>query len=105
MCILKKIYYIAKQRICGATCGILNKRRASDSSPVVVNRNSHMSVFASTTDHRERPAARNLRLFIEEACYRVTETLNRNHFPGRDEYLIILPPDTYRQSKWKGGVK
>ena len=71
--------------------GIFNISRAADSSPMVVNRNAHVSVFASTTDHRQRPAAYNLRPFIEETRDGVRQTLNWNHFPRRDEHLIVIP--------------
>lgn len=71
--------------------GIFNISRAADSSPMIVNRDSHVSVFASTTDHRQRPAAYNLRPFIEETVGDVKRSLNWNQFPKRDDQLIVVP--------------
>lgn len=71
--------------------GIFNISRAANSSPMIVSRDSHVSVFASTTDHRQRPASYSLRPFIEETRAGVTRSLNWNHFPKRDEQLMVIP--------------
>jgi hypothetical protein len=76
--------------------GIFNLSRAADSSPMIVNHDSHVSVFASTTDHRRAPAAWNRRPLIEETRQGTTRTLAWEEFPKRDEQLIVVPLYTGR---------
>jgi hypothetical protein len=71
--------------------GIFNISRAADSYPMVVTRDAKVSVFASTTDHRVRPAAWNLRPFIEEIRMDQSGTLAWDRFPRRDPHLIVIP--------------
>ncbi len=71
--------------------GIFNISRSENSSPMVVSRDSRVSVFASTTDHRVRPAGWNLRPFVEDIRTGTSATLNWNQFPGRDGHLIVIP--------------
>jgi hypothetical protein len=71
--------------------GIFNISRAADSAPMIVNEDSYVSIFASTTDHRERPAEFNQRPFIAETRGGVTRVLAWDQFPKRDEQLIVVP--------------
>lgn len=71
--------------------GIFNICRSEDSSPILDTRDASVSVFASTTDHRERPAAWNLRPLVQETRQGETRTLNWTQFPKRDRHLIVLP--------------
>lgn len=71
--------------------GIFNISRAADSHPMVVTRDAKVSVFASTTDHRVRPAAWNLRPFIEDIRMDQSGRLVWDQFPGRDRHLIAIP--------------
>lgn len=71
--------------------GIFNISRAADSHPMVVTRDAKVSVFASTTDHRVRPATWNLRPFIEDIRKEKSGTLIWNQFPRREKHLIVIP--------------
>ena len=71
--------------------GIFNINRSAASSPILDTRDACVSVFASTTDHRKRPAAWNLRPLIRETRQGETRTLNWNQFPKRDPQLVVVP--------------
>jgi len=71
--------------------GIFNISRSADSHPMIVNDDSNVSIFASTTDHRNIPIEYNKRWFIEEKCSGITKGLAWDKFPKRDEQLIVVP--------------
>jgi hypothetical protein len=71
--------------------GVFNIHCAADSSPMIVTRNSHVSVFASTLDHRVRPEAFTRRPCVEETRDGVARSLDWNQFAKRDEHLIVVP--------------
>ena len=84
-------FYTTKGGYTEVLGGIFNISRAADSSPMIMNHNSHVSVFASTTDHRIRPAEYNFRPFIEEMQDGMTWELTWDQFPKRDDQLIVVP--------------
>ena len=84
-------FYTTKGGYTEVLGGIFNISRSADSNPMIINDNSNVSVFASTTDHRHRPVEYNKRWIIEERCKGVTKGLAWDRFPKRDEQLIVVP--------------
>ena len=76
--------------------GIFNICRSETSSPIIDTHDASVSVFASTTDHRERPAAWNVRPLVQETRQGETRSLNWNQLPRRDRQLIVMPLYTGR---------
>jgi hypothetical protein len=71
--------------------GIFNLSRKGDPlSPAIINRNSDVAVFASTTDHR-RDVPGGEYPVVEERRDEVTKRLYWDQFPRRDKHLVVVP--------------